>query len=59
MKIISLHTLGTVLACAFAASNAMAYDEISGEVAAKAGGFLGLGAIYRPDYEGSDNYEWY
>jgi MipA family protein len=57
MKIITLHALGTVLACAFAASTAMAYDEISGEVAAKAGGFLGLGVTYRPDYEGSDNYE--
>jgi outer membrane protein len=59
MKIITLHTLGAVLACAFAASNAMAYDEISGEVSAKSGGFLGLGAIYRPDYEGSDDYEGY
>jgi len=57
MKIITLHTLGAVLVCAFAASNAMAYDEISSEVAAKAGGFLGLGIAYRPDYEGSDNYE--
>jgi outer membrane protein len=57
MKIITLHTLGTVLACAFAASTAMAYDEVSSEVAAKAGGFLGLGITYRPDYEGSDNYE--
>jgi len=57
MKIITLCTLGAVLACAFAATNAMAYDEISGEVAAKAGGFLGLGVTYRPDYEGSDNYE--
>jgi len=57
MKIITLHTLATVLACAFAATNAMAYDEISGGVAAKAGGFLGLGGTYRPDYEGSDNYE--
>ena len=57
MKIITLRTLGAVLACAFAATNAMAYDEISGEVAAKAGGFLGLGVTYRPDYEGSDNYE--
>jgi outer membrane protein len=59
MKITKLHTLGTVLACAFAASTAMAYDEVSGEVAAKAGGFLGLGISYRPDYEGSDNYEGY
>jgi outer membrane protein len=57
MKIITLHTLGAVLACAFAASTAMAYDEISSEVASKAGGFLGLGISYRPDYEGSDNYE--
>ena len=59
MKITTLRSLGTLLVCAFAVSNAMAYDEISGEVAAKAGGFLGLGAIYRPDYEGSDNYEGY
>jgi len=59
MKITTLHTLGAVLACAFTASNAMAYDEISGEVAAKSGGFLGLGAVYRPDYEGSDDYEGY
>lgn len=57
MKIITLHALGTVLACAVAASNAMAYDEVSSGIAAKAGGFLGLGATYRPDYEGSDNYE--
>ncbi|MGB7933112.1 MAG: MipA/OmpV family protein [Gammaproteobacteria bacterium] len=57
MKIITLHTLGAVLACAFAASTAMAYDDVSSEIAANAGGFLGLGATYRPDYEGSDNYE--
>jgi outer membrane protein len=57
MKIITLRILGAVLACAFAATNAMAYDEISGGIAAKAGGFLGLGGAYRPDYEGSDNYE--
>ena len=57
MKIITVHTLGTVLACALAASNAMAYDEISSDVASKAGGFLGLGISYRPDYEGSENYE--
>jgi len=57
MKIITLHALGTVLACAVAASNAMAYDEVSNGIASKAGGFLGLGATYRPDYEGSDNYE--
>jgi len=57
MKIITLRILGAVLACAFSATNAMAYDEISGGIAAKAGGFLGLGGAYRPDYEGSDNYE--
>lgn len=57
MKIITLHALGALIACAFAASTAMGYDEVSGEVAAKAGGFLGLGISYRPDYEGSDNYE--
>jgi outer membrane scaffolding protein for murein synthesis (MipA/OmpV family) len=57
MKIITLHTLGAVLACAFAASTAMAYDEVSSGIAANSGGFLGFGATYRPDYEGSDNYE--
>jgi outer membrane protein len=57
MKTITLHTLVTVLACAFTATTALAYDEVSGDVAAKAGGFLGLGIAYRPDYEGSDNYE--
>ena len=57
MKTTILHSLGTVLACALTASTAMAYDEVSGDVAAKAGGFLGLGIAYRPDYEGSDNYE--
>jgi outer membrane scaffolding protein for murein synthesis (MipA/OmpV family) len=57
MKIITLRALATVLACAFAASHAMAYDEVSSGIAANAGGFLGLGATYRPDYEGSDNYE--
>jgi MipA family protein len=57
MKIITLRTLGAVLACTFAASTAMAYDEVASEIAANAGGFLGLGATYRPDYEGSDNYE--
>jgi outer membrane protein len=57
MKTISLRTLITLLACAFTAPVAMAYDEISGDIAPKAGGFLGLGITYRPDYEGSDNYE--
>jgi len=57
MKTITLHTLVTVLACALTATAALAYDEVSGDVAAKAGGFLGLGIAYRPDYEGSDNYE--
>jgi outer membrane protein len=57
MKTITFHTLATLLVCAFTATTAMAYDEVSGEVGAKAGGFLGLGIAYRPDYEGSDNYE--
>jgi MipA family protein len=57
MKTIILQTLGTVLAGALIASPAMAYDDVSGEIAAKSGGFLGLGIAYRPDYEGSDNYE--
>ena len=29
MKITTLRSLGTLLVCAFAVSNAMAYDEIS------------------------------
>ena len=57
MKIITLQTLATVLGCALAASTAMGYDEVSSGVAAKAGGFLGLGIALRPDYEGSENYE--
>jgi outer membrane scaffolding protein for murein synthesis (MipA/OmpV family) len=59
MKIATLHMLGAVLACTFAASTAMAYDEISEAVGAKGGGFLGLGISYRPDYEGSDHNEGY
>ena len=59
MKITTVRTLGAVLICAFTASTALAYDEVSGEIAAKSGGFLGLGISYRPDYEGSDNYEGY
>jgi len=59
MKTTTVHTLGVALACTFAVSTAMAYDEISENVAAKSGGFLGLGISYRPDYEGSDNYEGY
>jgi outer membrane scaffolding protein for murein synthesis (MipA/OmpV family) len=57
MKTITLRTVVTLLACALTATAAMAYDEVSGEVAENAGGFLGLGITYRPDYEGSDNYE--
>jgi outer membrane protein len=57
MKTRTLGTLVTVLACALTATTATAYDEVSGEIAGKAGGFLGLGVAYRPDYEGSDNYE--
>jgi outer membrane protein len=57
MKTITLGTLVTALACALAATTAMAYDEVSADIAGKAGGFLGLGVAYRPDYEGSDNYE--
>jgi outer membrane protein len=57
MKTITLRTLVTLLACAVTAPTAMAYDEVSGDIAAKAGGFLGLGIAYRPDYEGSDDHE--
>ena len=57
MKTTTLGTLVTLLACVFTAPAVMAYDEISGDIAGKAGGFLGLGIAYRPDYEGSDDYK--
>lgn len=59
MKITTAQSLAAAMAFALSASTAMAYDEISEEVAAKAGGFLGLGVSYRPDYEGADHYEAY
>ncbi len=48
MNIKRLGTAALLLTGAFAASTA---------IAAKAGGFIGLGAGYGPDYEGSDDYE--
>jgi outer membrane protein len=57
MKTITLSALVTLLACVVTVPMAMAYDEVSGNIAAEAGGFLGLGITYRPDYEGSDDYE--
>lgn len=56
MKTTTLGTLVTLLACAFTAPAVMAYGEVSGDIAPKTGGFLGLGLSYRPDYEGSDEY---
>jgi len=47
-----------LLALGVISSSVMAYEEMS-EAArhGQAGGFVGLGAIYAPDYEGGDDYE--
>lgn len=47
-----------LLALGINAVPVMAYEEISDDLSkGKAGGFIGLGAIYAPDYEGGDDYE--
>ena len=52
-------TLGaTLLTLGITVSPVMAYEEMSNEVSkGEAGGFIGLGAAYSPDYEGGDDYE--
>ncbi len=47
----------TLLGCAILTSPAMAFEEVSGEVAPQAGGYIGLGIAVGPDYEGSDDYQ--
>jgi outer membrane scaffolding protein for murein synthesis (MipA/OmpV family) len=47
-----------LLALGVTATPVMAYEELSPDVSkGKAGGFIGLGATYAPDYEGGDDYE--
>jgi outer membrane protein len=47
-----------VLALGMISAPAMAYEEMSNEVAkGDSGGFVGLGVNYSPDYEGGDDYE--
>jgi outer membrane protein len=47
-----------LLALGINAVPVMAYEEISDDLSkGKAGGFIGLGAKYAPDYEGGDAYE--
>jgi outer membrane scaffolding protein for murein synthesis (MipA/OmpV family) len=49
-----------LLALAMSAAPVMAYEEISNDLSkGEAGGFIGLGATYAPDYEGGDDYEAY
>jgi outer membrane protein len=60
MKTNSLLYMSAALGLAVIASPASAYEEMSTEVATKAGGgFVGIAGVYRPDYEGSDDYEAY
>ena len=49
---------GAVLGLAIIAGPVSAYEEMSTEVATRdGGGFIGIAGLYRPDYEGSDDYE--
>ena len=47
-----------LLALVVSTAPVMAYEEMSHDVSkGQAGGFIGLGATYSPDYEGGDDYE--
>ncbi|MEA2092948.1 MAG: MipA/OmpV family protein [Pseudomonadota bacterium] len=53
-----LKTSAALLACSFAVSPVLAYEEISDTVHGGAGGgFVGLGVAVSPDYEGGNDYE--
>jgi len=54
MKSSGLSSVGAVVLFAMLGSPVMAYESISGSVES-GGGFIGLGAISIPDYEGSDD----
>lgn len=59
MKLTKHITVSAALvALGMTVSPVMAYEEMSNEVGkGDAGGFIGLGAHYSPDYEGGDDYE--
>lgn len=46
-----------LLSGGLSAQSVMAFEAISGDVAEKSGGFVGLGIGFAPDYEGSDDQE--
>ena len=53
-----LKTSAALLACTFATSPVLAYEEISDVVVGgPAGGYVGLGVSVKPDYEGGNDYE--
>ena len=57
MKQSKLIAASVLLGSAVMATPAMAYDEMSGVAKSGGKGFIGLGGAYKPDYEGSDDYE--
>ena len=60
MKKHSMLCVGAAVGLAVVAGPVSAYEEMSNEVSTKAGGgFVGIGGVYRPDYEGSDDYQLY
>ena len=60
MKMNSLLCVGAALGLAIIASPASAYEEMSNDFETPAGGgFVGIAGLYRPDYEGSDDYQFY
>jgi outer membrane protein len=57
MRKITLIAAGMMLGGSVTMMPVMAADDDISEVAGGGAGFIGLGAAYKPDYEGSDDYE--
>ena len=57
MRKITLIAAGMMLGGSVTMTPVMAADDDISEVAGGGAGFIGLGAAYKPDYEGSDDYE--
>ena len=57
MRKITLIAAGMMLGGSVTMMPVMAADDDISEVAGGGDGFIGLGAAYKPDYEGSDDYE--
>ena len=57
MKKTALMATGLLLGSAMIMTPVLAAEDDIAEVAGTGAGFVGLGMAYKPDYEGSDDYE--